>query len=162
MQVWCIKTCKPLINACRTHLQYTILKMQLHFLHCIVASKIIKHWFPRKRQKFPQEASWQNHAFMSAVPNFGLRYIRIHSLFNLLSVHTPNVTHPIPASTYDWTLLEEVMDMLVLQHGKNLVVVILLGNSYTEALHACLCAHVLITTCAMNQPTNQSTNQSIS
>ena len=62
---------------------------------------------------------------MSAVPNRGLQYIRIHSLFNLLSVHAANATHPIPASTYDWTMLDEVMDMLVVQHGQGLVLMLM-------------------------------------
>jgi hypothetical protein len=81
-----------------------------------------------------QEASWQNHAFISAVPNRGLKYVRIHDLLNLVTVTVPGglpVVHPIAASAYNWTLLDDLLDMVVLDHGLRLGFEIM-GNPRTS------------------------------
>ena len=44
-----------------------------------------------------QEANWQNHAFIAAVPNSGIKYVRIHDLLNLVTVNA--TAHPLPART---------------------------------------------------------------
>jgi hypothetical protein len=85
-----------------------------------------------------QEASWQNHAMAAAVPNRGIKYVRIHSLLNLVTInlnHTrqpgrrhrpadqraandePAVKHPLVAAAFNWTLLERLTDMLVTEHN---------------------------------------------
>ena len=64
-----------------------------------------------------QEASWQNHAFIRAVPNQGLKYVRIHALLNLVAINAGHaVTHPLPATAYNWTLLDDLLDMVAGEH----------------------------------------------
>ena len=64
-----------------------------------------------------QEASWQNHAFIAAVPNQGLKYVRIHSMLNLVTIRTgASAAHPIPAASYNWTLLDGLLDMVAGDH----------------------------------------------
>jgi len=77
-----------------------------------------------------QEANWQNHAFISAVPNRGLKYVRIHDLLNLVTV-PGSIAHPIAASAYNWTLLDDLLDMVVLDHGLRLGFEIM-GNPRTS------------------------------
>ena len=62
-----------------------------------------------------QEASWQNHAFIGAVPNGGIKVVRIHDLLNLLTVSS--AAHPLPASAYNFTLLDQLLDVLVHENG---------------------------------------------
>lgn len=75
-----------------------------------------------------QEASWQNHAFIAAVPNRGIRVVRIHNLLNMITVSSSagdiearggdsSVLHPLPASAYNFSLLDDVLDMVVHDHG---------------------------------------------
>lgn len=62
-----------------------------------------------------QEASWQNHALAAAVPNGGIRNMRIHNLLNLLT--TPTDEHPIEPRNYNTSLLDALLDMVVGEHG---------------------------------------------
>jgi L-iduronidase len=64
-----------------------------------------------------QEASWQNHALIRAVPNQGLRLVRIHSMLNLVTLNAGHaVAHPLPPSAYNWTLLDALLDMVAGEH----------------------------------------------
>lgn len=65
-----------------------------------------------------QEANWQNHAFISAVPNSGIKYVRIHNLLNLVTVSEDK--HPLSSTAYNFTLLDAVLDMVVKEHGLRL------------------------------------------
>ena len=50
-----------------------------------------------------QEANWQNHAFIAAVPNQGLKYVRIHDLLNLVTI---NADASAAVSTHTSNLLQ--------------------------------------------------------
>jgi L-iduronidase len=62
-----------------------------------------------------QEANWQNHAFIGSVPNAGIKVVRIHDLLNLLTVSS--TAHPLPASAYNFTLLDLLIDVVVRENG---------------------------------------------
>ena len=79
-----------------------------------------------------QEANWQNHAFIAAVPNRGLKYVRIHSMLNLITVAPGAAAHPIAAAAYNFTLLDDLLDMVALEHGLRLGFEIM-GNPRTSA-----------------------------
>lgn len=79
-----------------------------------------------------QEASWQQHALIAAVPNRGLKYVRIHDLLNLITINAAaTVSHPIPPAAYNWTLLDALMDMVAGEH-KLRVGFELMGNPRTS------------------------------
>ena len=64
-----------------------------------------------------QEASWQQHAFIAAVPNRGLKYVRIHNLLNLITMNAgAAAAHPIPPAAYNWSLLDSALDMIAGEH----------------------------------------------
>ena len=64
-----------------------------------------------------QEASWQQHALIAAVPNRGLKYVRIHNLLNLITISAgAAATHPIPPAAYNWSLLDSTLDMVAGEH----------------------------------------------
>ena len=106
-----------------------------------------------------QEASWQNHAWIAAVPNRGIKNVRIHSLLNMITVIQNNanasttttssntnttttgntaafdpadVHHPLPSSAYNFTLLDGALDLLVRDHGLS-VGFELMGNPRVSA-----------------------------
>ena len=64
-----------------------------------------------------EESSWQNHALVRAVPNGGLKYVRVHDLLYLLEA-APG-TDPANASAIDFRFakLDAVVDLIVREHG---------------------------------------------
>lgn len=90
-------------------------------------------WCPPDSQASPedthafatQEASWQNHAFIAAVPNKGIKYVRIHNLLNMVFLAEGRrdpaaIGHPLPSAAYNFSLLDSLLDMVVREHGLRL------------------------------------------
>jgi len=77
-----------------------------------------------------QEANWQNHAWIAAVPNKGIKNVRIHSLLNMITA-IGEVNHPLPGSAYNFTLLDTLLDSLVNDHGLSIGFE-LMGNPRTD------------------------------
>eukprot|EP00038_Savillea_parva_P011472 m.197777 g.197777 ORF g.197777 m.197777 type:complete len:726 (+) comp20217_c0_seq1:47-2224(+) len=64
------------------------------------------------------ESTWQNHAFIAALPRQGIEYIRIHNLLFLLRV--PSGTQPEsldPTTDIDYSNLDTLVDLIVGEFG---------------------------------------------
>jgi L-iduronidase len=65
-----------------------------------------------------QEASWLNHAWISAVPNSGIKYVRVHDLLSLIEIAaTAAPSAPIPSTAYDFSRLDAVVELVVSEHA---------------------------------------------
>ena len=61
-----------------------------------------------------QEASWQNHAFIASVPNRGIKFVRIHSLLNMVVLKEGAAhSHPVAGASFNFSLLHNALDMVV-------------------------------------------------
>jgi hypothetical protein len=65
-----------------------------------------------------QDASWLNHAWIAAVPNNGIKYVRVHDLVSLIEVPgTADPSASILGTSYNFSRLDAVVDLIVHEHG---------------------------------------------